>query len=71
MKQCTVCGKGPQFGQDIRYGHGGKWELRAPKTKRRFMPNLQPARIADGNNTKRVLVCAKCLKANKIARVTK
>jgi large subunit ribosomal protein L28 len=68
MKQCSVCGKGPQFGQDIRYSHGGKWELRAQKTKRRWLPNLQSARIANGSVTKKVLVCVKCLKAGKVAR---
>ncbi|MEP6754914.1 MAG: 50S ribosomal protein L28 [Chthonomonadales bacterium] len=69
MKQCSVCGKGVQFGQDIRYHHGGKWELRAQKTKRRWIPNLQSARIATASGTKKVQVCVKCLKANKIARV--
>jgi len=68
MKQCSVCGKGPQFGQDIRYSHGGKWELRAQKTKRRWLPNLQTARIANGSVTKKVRVCVKCLKAGKVAR---
>jgi large subunit ribosomal protein L28 len=68
MRQCSVCGKSPQFGQGIRYSHGGKWELRAPRTKRRWMPNLQTARVANGSNTQKVLVCAKCLKANKITR---
>jgi len=68
MRQCSVCGKSPQFGQDIRYTHGGKWELRAQKTKRRWMPNLQTARVANGNATKKVLVCTKCLKAGKVAR---
>ena len=68
MKQCSVCGKSPQFGQDIRYSHGGKWELRAQKTKRRWLPNLQTARVANGGATKKVLVCVKCLKAGKIAR---
>jgi large subunit ribosomal protein L28 len=68
MKQCSVCAKGAQFGRNVRYNHGGKWELRAPKTNRRWLPNLQVARIADGSNTKKVLVCAKCLKAGKIQR---
>lgn len=69
MKQCSVCGKGPQFGQNIRHVHSGGWALRAPRTKRRWMPNLQTARVADGSVTKKIKVCVKCLKAGKVARV--
>ena len=68
MKMCAVCGKTPQFGQNVRYSHGGKWELRAPKTKRRWLPNLQVARVASGGATKKIQVCTKCLKAGKVAR---
>jgi large subunit ribosomal protein L28 len=67
--RCAVCGKGPQFGRNIRYGHGGKWELRAPRTNRRWLPNLQSARTLVGGTPQRIRVCAKCLKAGKVARV--
>ena len=43
--KCDVCGKGPVFGRNIRYNHGGQWERRAPKTSRRFEPNLHNATI--------------------------
>jgi len=68
MKQCAVCGKSSQFGQNIRHRHSGAWALRAPRTKRRWMPNLQSARVVHGSNTRKILVCAKCLKAGKVAR---
>ncbi len=68
MRQCAVCGKKPQFGQNIRHVHSGAWALRAQRTKRRWMPNLQPARVATNGATRRVLVCVKCLKAGKIQR---
>ncbi len=68
MKICSVCGKKPQFGQHTRHVHSGMWAHRAPRTKRRWMPNLQTARINDGGTTKKVLVCVKCLKAGKVAR---
>lgn len=38
------------------------------KTKRRFLPNLQSVRAKLEGVIKRVMVCTKCLKANKIAR---
>ncbi len=69
MNVCSVCGKGAMAGQNIRHVHSGQWATRAPRTKRRFNPNLQSARVAvGGGNTQRVKVCTKCLKANKIAR---
>jgi large subunit ribosomal protein L28 len=37
-------------------------------TKRRFLPNLQRVRIAEGGRTRRVYVCARCLKANKVTK---
>ena len=68
MKQCSVCGKKPQFGQNIRHVHSGAWALRAPRTKHRWLPNLQTARVAHGGATKKIRVCVKCLKAGKVAR---
>lgn len=68
MQVCEVCGKRPQFGQNIRHVHSGAWARRAPRTKRRWLPNLQSARIVDGKTTRRIRVCVKCLKAGKVAR---
>ena len=60
---CAVCGKGPQFGQNIRHVHSGSWALRAPRTKRRWLPNLQSARVAGPDGTAvKIRVCTKCLK---------
>ncbi|MGH2520594.1 MAG: large ribosomal subunit protein bL28, partial [Chloroflexota bacterium] len=39
--KCDVCGKRPQFGQNIQHKHGGGWALRAPRTKRMWRPNIQ------------------------------
>jgi large subunit ribosomal protein L28 len=66
---CAVCGKGPQFGQNIRHPHSGGWALRAPRTKRRWLPNLQSAKVLVGSEPRRIKVCTRCLKAGKISRV--
>ena len=59
--RCAVCGKGPQTGYTVSHSH--------IRNKRTFRPNLQPVRTTvDGENV-RVRVCAKCLKAGKVARV--
>lgn len=65
---CDVCGKGPLFGQNIRHVHSGAWALRAPRTKRRWLPNLQSVRAQVNGTPKRLRVCAKCIKAGKVTR---
>ncbi|MDI6826981.1 MAG: 50S ribosomal protein L28 [Armatimonadota bacterium] len=67
-KVCEICGKGPQFGQNIRHKHSGSWALRAPKTKRRWLPNLQSAKVMVNGAPKTIKVCTKCLKAGKVQR---
>ena len=68
---CAICGKGTQYGQNIRHKHSGSWALRAPKTKRRWLPNLQSVRVPDNDVTKSIKVCTKCLKAGKVTRAEK
>lgn len=65
---CDICGKGPQFGQNIRHVHSGSWALRAPRTKRVWLPNLQTVRANVNGTTKKLHVCTKCIKAGKVVR---
>jgi large subunit ribosomal protein L28 len=60
--KCDICAKGPAFGRNIRYKHGGQWERRAPKTSRRFEPNLQNATIYVNGVARRVRICTRCLR---------
>jgi large subunit ribosomal protein L28 len=57
-KVCYSCGKKPSF------GNARSHSLRA--TRRRWNPNLQKVRIQDGPATRRVWVCASCLKGFKV-----
>jgi large subunit ribosomal protein L28 len=61
-KKCEVCGKGPQFGNNVSHANN--------RTRRRFNPNLQPVRVQlpKGGGSKRMRVCAKCIKGGKIAK---
>lgn len=61
--KCDICAKGPSFGHHIRYGHGGQWERRAPKTSRRFEPNLQNATILVDGVRRKVRICTRCLRS--------
>ena len=59
-RECYVCGKATHVGNTVSHSNR--------KTKRRFLPNLQPVRTQIGNAIKRISVCTKCLKANKVVR---
>ena len=59
-KVCHSCGKGPSFGNSRSHS--------MVATRRRFDPNLQKVRINDGGSTRRVYVCTRCLKANKVVK---
>ena len=58
---CYVCGKGPATGNNVSHAHN--------KTRRRWLPNLQPVKIQDedGNN-RRVRVCTNCIKSGRIRK---
>jgi len=60
-KRCDVCGKGPQFGNNVSHANN--------KTRRRFNPNLQSVHIQlpAGGNAK-AKVCTRCIKSGKILK---
>ncbi|MCU0306173.1 MAG: 50S ribosomal protein L28 [Thermoleophilia bacterium] len=59
-KVCTVCGKGPQFGNHRSHS------MRAES--RRFDPNVQKVRILVGGTPTRAYVCTRCLKGGKVQK---
>jgi large subunit ribosomal protein L28 len=60
-KVCHSCGKRPAFGNSRSHS--------MVATRRRFNPNLQKVRIKDDNGRpRRVYVCARCLKSNKVTK---
>lgn len=72
-RECYICGKKPRSGRTIaRRGMarsmGGVGVKITGKTLRRFMPNIQTVSAVIGGKTRRVKVCAKCLKAGKVKK---
>ena len=58
---CYVCGKRPVTGNNVSHAHN--------KTKRRWLPNLQTARIVDETGVRRrIRVCTSCLSAGRITK---
>jgi large subunit ribosomal protein L28 len=57
---CDVCGKGPQFGNNISHAHN--------VTRRRWNPNLQAVHALVNGAPKRIRVCTNCIKSGKVAK---
>jgi large subunit ribosomal protein L28 len=58
---CEICGKGPQFGNNISHAHN--------VTKRRWNVNLRPVHARVGKTAnKRMRVCTNCLKSGKVVK---
>ena len=57
---CKLCGKGPQFGNNISHAHN--------VTRRRWNPNLQSVKAVTNGATKRVKVCTSCIKTGKVVK---
>jgi large subunit ribosomal protein L28 len=57
---CEICGKGPQFGNNISHAHN--------VTRRRWNPNLQSVKAVVNGVGKRVRVCTTCIKAGKVLK---
>jgi large subunit ribosomal protein L28 len=58
--RCTVCGKGPAFGNRVSHANN--------RTKRRFNPNLQRVRAIVQRAVRHIRVCTQCLKAGKVVK---
>jgi len=59
-RQCEVCGKQRSVGNKV--SHANK------KTKRVWRPNLQRVHAKIGSAARRLLVCTRCIRSNKVAK---
>jgi len=72
-KRCELCGKSPVSGRTYtRKGkakkEGGVGRHVARKNFRRFMPNLQTARVLMNGQVKKISVCTACIKKGRVVR---
>lgn len=59
MAKCEVCGKGPQFGHNVSFSKR--------RTNRQFHPNVTKRTVVVNGQSRKLNVCAQCLKTfNKI-----
>ena len=57
---CDICGKRPRSGNNVSHANN--------KTKRRWYPNLQPVRALVDGKPKRIRVCTRCLRSNRVTK---
>jgi large subunit ribosomal protein L28 len=58
--RCEICGKGPVVGRRVSHAHNVR--------PRRFEPNLQTVRAVVDGASKRVKVCTRCIRSNKVTK---
>ena len=59
-KHCEVCGKSPVVGR--QHSHANN------VSPRRFEPNLQRVRAMINGGIKRIRVCSRCLRSDKVTK---
>jgi large subunit ribosomal protein L28 len=59
-KKCEICGKTPVVGR--QHSHANN------VSPRRFEPNLQTVRAMINGGIKRIRVCTRCLRSNKVVK---
>ena len=59
-KLCAVCGKKPVVGRTVSHAHNVH--------ARRFEPNLQKVRAVINGGVRRIRVCTRCLRSNKVTK---
>ena len=57
---CEICHKGKMSGMNVSHSH--------LKTKRKWNPNIQRVRAVVNGEVKRLNVCTRCLRSEKVQR---
>lgn len=59
-RRCEICGKGPAVGRNVSHAHN--------VTRRRFQANIQTVRAVVNGAVKRLRVCTRCIRSNRITK---
>lgn len=59
-KRCEICGKAGAVGRTISHAHNVR--------PRRFEPNLQRVRAIVNGGIRRIRVCTRCLRSQKVVK---
>ncbi len=61
-RACEICGKRRGVGNNVSHANN--------KTRRTWKPNLQTVRANLSGTVRRILVCTRCLRSGKVAKVS-
>lgn len=59
-RKCEICGKGQVSGNTVSHSN--------IHTKRKWNPNIQNVRVNVDGTVKKMHVCTRCIKSNKVTR---
>ena len=59
-KKCEICGKGRVSGNTESHSN--------IHTRRKWNPNIQTVRVNDNGSVRKMNVCTRCIKSNKVTR---
>ena len=59
-KSCDICGKRPVAGRNVSHAHN--------VTRRQFKPNIQRVKAVINGGVKRIHVCTRCLRSNRVVK---
>ena len=59
-RRCEICGKGPAVGRNVSHAHN--------VTSRRFEANIQSVRALVKGSVKRIKVCTRCIRSNRVVK---
>ncbi|NLX64902.1 MAG: 50S ribosomal protein L28 [Clostridiaceae bacterium] len=60
MAKCDICNKGQHFGIQVSHSHR--------RSNRVWKPNVRKVKVEVNGVSKRMHICTKCLRSNKIAK---
>lgn len=64
MAKCEICDKSVSFGKDLSIARSHV----SNRASRTWQPNLRSVKAIINGQTKRIHVCAKCLRSGKVKR---
>ena len=60
MAKCSICGKGPNFGNSVSHANN--------KNRKVWKPNVQRIKVVDKGTVRRIRVCTQCIKSGRVSK---
>ncbi|MCL1926090.1 MAG: 50S ribosomal protein L28 [Syntrophorhabdaceae bacterium] len=60
MAKCSICDKGPSFGNNVSHANN--------KTRKVWRPNIQRVKAIQDGTVRHINVCTQCIKSGKVVK---